>query len=543
MDKNKISTIMDKILNILKDKKRIEINELVKISGISEKELKTWLKVLEEEGLIVFTYTFTKTYVEWLGTYEEGQAYSAVEQRNYDTMKDEKSADPVEFIQDFSDTTENQEIENNMKKETEKIIDELEKIADKKIMKMSKTIAEPVRVGELEEPKKLSEIIEYEQTKNNDENQTKKSRIQKYLQQIEEKKAEITQLKAEKHKLLEEVYKPLEIKIETQVGAISERIIEKEKALIELEEKIGQLPDKTKKLDKEQEKVIKLEEQSRENLKVITKQIDSVLYDVNIIKKEIEESVSENMQKIEYEFQKLEEMQQTFGKIDDAKKQIEAYMGKIEEEIKKQQQMFSMLNASVEELEIVQEETQVKAGTINEKLEKEKQKLDVLTQEIEKLDSLEKWIKDYRYEYENKMHEFSEYLRNNATDFDRLKKEIDQDFLNRYMEMLEKTFEEYETELDGVQTIEKTIDTKIQNSKKKIAQLMKNAKKLMKEDLKQRQTDSKKMFNEISEKTMNLISIAKTNQEERQEITSELKESAEKISKVKLKHKKRHRKK
>jgi len=67
-----INTDIDKLIDILSQKKRVEIDELEKELSIEKKKIKKWLLVLEDEGYLKLEYKLTKIFAVWLLDLGEG---------------------------------------------------------------------------------------------------------------------------------------------------------------------------------------------------------------------------------------------------------------------------------------------------------------------------------------------------------------------------------------------------------------------------------------------------------------------------------------
>ncbi len=66
-----ISTDVDKIIRILKDKRKMDLHELSREAKMREPTLEKWVEVLEEQGLVKIDYKLTKIFVIWTGETEE----------------------------------------------------------------------------------------------------------------------------------------------------------------------------------------------------------------------------------------------------------------------------------------------------------------------------------------------------------------------------------------------------------------------------------------------------------------------------------------
>src|SRR3989338_3542662 len=83
-----ISTDVDKLIRTISTKKRVNIYELEKETGIHKKTIDKWIHVLEDEGYIRIEYKFTNTYVVWLGAVP---ASAPEEEIEYEVIKESDS--------------------------------------------------------------------------------------------------------------------------------------------------------------------------------------------------------------------------------------------------------------------------------------------------------------------------------------------------------------------------------------------------------------------------------------------------------------------
>jgi|GEM_PF-4082642 len=66
MDDIVINTEIDRLIDLLSQKKRIELDELARQLGTDKKKIKKWLLVLEDEGYLKLEYKLTKIFAVWL---------------------------------------------------------------------------------------------------------------------------------------------------------------------------------------------------------------------------------------------------------------------------------------------------------------------------------------------------------------------------------------------------------------------------------------------------------------------------------------------
>ncbi len=65
MDKEVIFTDIDKLISLIKEKKRVELNEVAHILGVSASTVEEWASFLEKEGIISLDYSLSDVFLVW----------------------------------------------------------------------------------------------------------------------------------------------------------------------------------------------------------------------------------------------------------------------------------------------------------------------------------------------------------------------------------------------------------------------------------------------------------------------------------------------
>ena len=76
MGTEKILSLIDNVIDVLKEKRCIELDELAKCTNTETSELKHLIKLLEKEGIIKIKYRLTKTQI--VLNVEEGEEKESV---------------------------------------------------------------------------------------------------------------------------------------------------------------------------------------------------------------------------------------------------------------------------------------------------------------------------------------------------------------------------------------------------------------------------------------------------------------------------------
>ena len=158
-----ISTPVDKLIELLRNKKRVELNDAAREIGVSASSLNEWVNALEKEGFVTTEYKLAKAYLVWgkaSGEELERAKSDVVEKRDTIVRMGESLLQELEkkgreiekFRQEFSNLAKALGTEN---KEARIRLSELEAMHQRKdnILKsvMDKEVAVETKIKEIEE--------------------------------------------------------------------------------------------------------------------------------------------------------------------------------------------------------------------------------------------------------------------------------------------------------------------------------------------------------------------------------------------------------
>ena len=102
-----LETGVDKLLRVLKEKKRLSLSDTAKEMSLSEDIVETWANFLMEEGLITIEYKFTTPYLNYIVKTDNKQENSSYkidqpeEKQRYEYKWKEEMMNTLESKKDF----------------------------------------------------------------------------------------------------------------------------------------------------------------------------------------------------------------------------------------------------------------------------------------------------------------------------------------------------------------------------------------------------------------------------------------------------------
>ncbi len=506
MGKSVISTDIDKLINILKQKRELSLVQLSQESGLPISVLEQWLPILEEEGLIEIKYHLTKIYVKWLGETEEVEIKPEAGTGLPPEIEMGKVV-PKIIKKPVSEKKEEVEGKKEVKEKEEKVVPpkepekkppEAEEVSEKFAVKLPLRVEEyrelpPVKEVSVPTPKpvkkgvkplkKVAEEVAGAVT----ESGKKPTRLERYTKKMEEimgeinkTREELDRLKLEKQKLLREVYQPLEKRFETELNTLAEKIAEKEQQILELQKRAMAIPAMIEQVDRQQ-----LEMQE------IEKAVDSAFEETKItindylnVLAELERKTHEEMELAKEHISQgashVAEMSALLNRINSIKSEISQQINEVEERIRQEQQRLNELQSSLKELDELETKASEKVALVNELIDKQKERLKQLDNELLKIGEVEEWVKLHQQRFEEVIKEFKEQIRANEEEYDKLREAMEANFVKRYLADLESMAKSYEFEFSQAEEHEKNIDERIEKAKQKLQELIEYSKEIVK---------------------------------------------------------------
>ena len=571
-----ISTDIDHLIRTIADRRRIPLKELQKECNIDKKNLDKWMGVLEEEGYIIIQYGLSGTFVIWRG--EEEVEKDVVQEPKYDEEY-EHVEEPVTFSNEMpmEDITEEPEppvapeppapSEEEPTVEEEPVVEDVEEAEPEDLLNaylekkrsgeetdLKSNILEdlqeepekpepPEAPSEPEEPddetdhgidfSKIGEDVEEpvpHTIRPTRESQAAdiKELMSSYMKEINREKAQINELKKEKEALLRDTIAPLEGRMQAEIVALTEKIIEKRSRIAELKEHVLELPDKIDEVENLQEGLDRLKEESARALTRTRDKAESYLSNIERSREEIKQRVTDVHSSIEEQTERLDGLEKTSEKLAQQSEKIKISVDAARKQVDQINSAMQDLNSELAALEESKAEIDEMKDAIRDTIGSHGEELEELDAEVEEIGKVEQWVNEYIRDYETKISQIESYVEKSDEELSDLRESAESLYLQKYLGELENMTEAYEAGIEEAVEKERDLDTRIVESKDRIAALVKESREMMKTLRGESDEDGDNyaaILSKIKRKTAKVKKVVEEKSNERKKLTEDSKKT------------------
>ena len=301
-----------------------------------------------------------------------------------------------------------------------------------------------------------------------------------YLEEINKEKVKIASLKKEREDLYREKFTTLEGKMQADMVAFTEKILEKQERLSQIRESVLELPDKVDEVERLQEQMETLKKEGRAALERTREKSEGYISSIKESKEEIKGRIEGLNAEMGQQAEKITELEHAsdsmHARSQNLNEVIETTKAKVDE-------INNAMSSLMDGLEAVE---QIKAG-VNDRKEEIKEsvathgeELGSLVEELEGIARLEQWVQEYVRDYQEKIEGIEEYVSRGESELMDLKEAAESLYMKKYLGELESMTEAYGNELDGAIRKEKKIEQKIVESRSRITGLAKESQEMVK---------------------------------------------------------------
>ncbi|MEM3030154.1 MAG: hypothetical protein QXH27_00310 [Candidatus Micrarchaeia archaeon] len=434
-----ISTDVDRVLRLLKEKGRVEVSELAKGTGLGTRDVEKWCRVLEEQGLVRIEYHLTRAYAVWKGEARLPTLSQAVAPREKPQLEEklERLLSSAKEIQ--------QEIKKPVKAEEAK--------------PEAKTPA-PAREAKPKEIVDLSEALKAK------------------ISEINQKAKEIEELKSERETLVRDAYLPIAKRLEAELEALEDRLQAKETQILRLRQRAIEIPDMISNVELDVLKLKQKEEEARKALDETTGKIQQTVSLLRELQAGVTRSSEEARKTIAKETASLDDMENALARLSDIERETKAHIKEARERIELENARIKDMEETLAKLKQSEAETKKRIDDARARLHGENARVAELEKAIAELRKVDEWISAYQKEYERKFGEFTAYVKENESEFNALREAVETGFVRKYLKELKELSESHEYEVKQVLKKEEALNAKADAAKKSLAQMIQESKEI-----------------------------------------------------------------
>lgn len=374
-----------------------------------------------------------------------------------------------------------------------------------------------------------------------------------YVQEINREKQNIANLKKEKDNLYREKFASLEGRMQADLVALTERIIERQNRIANLKEAVLELPDKIDEVERVQEQMDKLKEESQDALARTRQKAEAYISHVIESRDGLKERVDEVESSIREQSKRMADLERTTISIDSRSEKIRNAVERSKAQVEAMNREMTDLESDLTRLDEMKSDVEDMKDAIRDTVAGHGEELASLENELEEIGKVEQWVAEYIRDYESKIGDIERYVSRSDEELQDLKHSAESLYMKKYLGELAHMTDDYEEGIEEAATEEKDIDLRMSESKERIAGLLKESREMMKKlqgevadddyssvlaKVKRRTARAKKVVEEKSQEREKLVEDAvKTRKSKRSEKTKRAKAKVK--SKPKSKKKKK----
>jgi methyl-accepting chemotaxis protein len=577
VDEPLISTDVDNLIRTIADRKKVPLNELRRVCKIDKKNMDKWIAVLEDEGYINVEYALGSTNIIWKGLQEspaeesyasEGLPESKTPDESYEedgVAEEEAEEKPEEAKEKFSDELPLEEsndeevfVKFGPGEDPEELLSKyLEKKKDKskagtKDLKSSILTSlgeedaapqppEEPKEEEIEpepleeEPEDSKKEVVYGEsevlrpTEKEDDAERRMSAdvrelMTAYLEEINKEKVSIEKLKKERECLYREKFATLEGKMQADIVAFTEKILEKQEKLSQIRESVLELPDKVEEVERLHKQMEELKKEGRAALERTREKAEEYVGSISQSKEEIKSRIDELNTEMEQQSQRVEALEKARESMDERSQKLTDAIETTKAKVDEINSVMSGLMDDLQEVERIKSDMTNRKEEIKETVATHGEELSSLLTELEGVSRLEQWVQEYVRDYQDKIESIDDYVSRGETELMDLKEAAESLYMKKYISELESMTEAYGNELDDAVRKEKKIEQKMMESRSRITELARESQDMVKalQDDVSETKDFDKMLKRVRERTAKTKKMVEEKEKERSELEEEV---------------------
>jgi len=293
-------------------------------------------------------------------------------------------------------------------------------------------------------------------------------RLARHVKKITAQTQEIEKLKMEKEKLLSEHYVPMQRRLEVEIETISDRVLRMEKNILSMQQRASELPNRVQTVEKLQISTIKAHAEMRRAHDEASALVEEAALQLSGEREKMAMMVEQSRQEIAEHRAKSEELAGTIEKISQMEEEAANLVISARGALAEQAERLASAEKNAQELAALKEGIAESVATAKREMAAAKGVLSGLEKQMTQMRQIEVWAGSIKQDYEKKMLEIDDYIRNGNGEFETLRESVEANFVRRYLRELRQLTDSYTFELNQVKNAEGNIDQRISEEKAKL---------------------------------------------------------------------------
>lgn len=299
-----------------------------------------------------------------------------------------------------------------------------------------------------------------------------------HLRKIEEQTNKIREIRSEKEKLLSEQYLPIQRKLESELDTVGDRILRMEKNIMDMQRRATEIPAKVGTMEKIQLSTVKAHEEIRkayDEASALIEESNSLLSEE---RDKIESILEKGRQEIAQHRAKTNELQGTLERITQMEEDSAGKVTLARETLAEQARQLASAEKYSTDLRTLKTEIQENIGSLKASVSATKSVLGDIERQMGQMRQIEGWSDSIREDYNKRISELDDYIREGNREFDTLRESVEANFVRKYLKELRTIANSYEYEFDQAKATEKNIDQRIAEEKARLEELFEEGRRI-----------------------------------------------------------------
>jgi len=303
-------------------------------------------------------------------------------------------------------------------------------------------------------------------------------RIERQMKRIERQAREIDELRAEKEKLLNDHYLPLQNRLESELETISDRVLHVQSKVAGLQKNAADLPSKISSVEKVQVSSIKAHGEMRRAYDEACALLEESGRQLAEEREKMELILEQSREELSRHSAMSGELSNTVSRIEEMEGEAADRVSLARAALAEQAERLASAENHANGLRELRGEIGESIVEMKREVASAKRVLSDLERQMGQMRQIEDYTNSIRKDYDARMLEIDDYIRNGNREFETLRESVEANFVRRYLRELRALTESYSFEFGQAKKMEGDIDARIAEERKKLEQLFEEGKKI-----------------------------------------------------------------
>ncbi|MCX6770822.1 MAG: hypothetical protein NTX79_02090 [Candidatus Micrarchaeota archaeon] len=303
-------------------------------------------------------------------------------------------------------------------------------------------------------------------------------RIERQMKRIERQARGIDLLRQEKEKLLSDHYLPLQNRLESELETISDRVLRVQGKVAGLQKNAADLPAKISSVEKVQISSIKAHGEMRRAYDEACALLEESERQLAEERERMEMILEQSREELSRHSAMSGELYNTMERIEEMEADAADRVSSARAALAEQAERLATAESHSNGLRELRGEIGESIAEMKREVASAKRVLSDLERQMGQMRQIEEYTAGIRKEYDARMLEIDDYIRNGNREFETLRESVEANFVRRYLRELRALTESYSFEFGQAKRMEGDIDTRIAEERKKLESLFEEGKKI-----------------------------------------------------------------